>query len=255
MRLFILFSLLIFISCRQPTGIRKPISLKDSVAKKHLALIDSLDYYDTLDEDYRMLRAYVNNDSNYFIEMSERIRAYEEDRKENPRLDTCVHLPKLSNLNVDEAYRFYHNQSFCYYGQRITIARTGDSVWLQYVEYGATDVDRKVEYTTPDGIRVVGPGCKIENEFEKQLSLKDWEKLEQLIHDADYWGLKEANQETCTDGSRWTIEAFTKKGRYYDNGKKVHRVFRHCSIRKTFFELGAYFLKLSGVKTMCGDFF
>ena len=57
----------------------------------------------------------------------------------------------LSDLGVDEAYRFDHSQSFCNFGQRITITRKADSIRMYYVEFGASDEKNTVEFYDLDG--------------------------------------------------------------------------------------------------------
>ncbi len=100
--IFFFFALFLFVGCNQPKSDTDQLSFKDSVVNKRLAVIRSLDYYDTLDEDYRILQAYMNDDTGYFINMKRDMEQYEEDLKKYPPLDTCVHLQKLSELNVDE---------------------------------------------------------------------------------------------------------------------------------------------------------
>jgi len=248
------FFVLFFVCCNQPHSDLDQSSFKDSIVNMHLAMIRSLDYYDTLDEDYRMLQAYMDDDTGYFINVKRNMEQYEEELKKYPPLDTCVRLLKLSELNVDEAYRFSHGQSFCDFGQRITISRLADTIRLHYVEYGATDKDQKMKYYDQEGNIKVGPGCAVVKNFERSLSMEDWKDLDRLAYDADYWGLKENEYDLCLDGSHWSIDAYTRKGRYPGN-RHIHSVSRHCYGSKGFRELGRYFLRLSGEKTMCERFF
>lgn len=212
------------------------------------------DYPDTINSDFRMLKAHINNDSAFFSEFNYRMDQDAKALKEYLPLDSCVLLKKLSALNVDEAYRFSHSQSFCDFSQKITITKSRDEVRLRFVEYSNGN-GRTSEFLTVHGDTIkVKPYCTVVKEFEKPLSIKDWEELGRLLYNADYWGLKSRQFSQSTDGSSWRIDAFTKRPKEPE-GQQVHFVSRHCSCNPAYEELGNYFLKLSGEKTMCGDFF
>lgn len=246
---------LFYISCKQPSIAKEKMSFKDSVVIDYLNQIDSSEFYDTTTYDYKVLKAYMTNNIGFFKEMVRIKKISEAEENKYPPLDTCVHLKKISELNADEVYRFSHSQSFCYYNQIITINRIRDSVWLHYIEYSHPNDDgRIIEYRDKNGIRQAGPGCKIEKQFYRQLTKKDWTVLEEKIEEAGYWGLKPQLFDSFTDGSHWQIAAYTKIPRYPEN-QQIHSVWRHCTCNTAFDQLGRYFLKLSGEKTMCGDFF
>ena len=71
----------------------------------------------------------------------------------------------------------------------------------------------------------IGPGCKVEKEFSKELTKKDWDQLENKIRDADYWGMKQRSYEEILDGSWWQIDAFTNNPRE-PTGQRTHTVGR-----------------------------
>lgn len=249
--LFIIFSVIV-VRCQQPSSVKQRASLKDSIVKRYLADIDSLDYYDKTDQDYRMLRAYANNDTAFFVEMK-RVMDLASEYIYPPRLDSCVKLKKLSDLSVGEAYRFYHGQSFCDYSQRITITRSGKIVQLHYVEYSNGDGHTQT-YVRKNGDTIkILPYCVLSKEFKKELSMKDWEGLQQRLFDADYWGLKPYDYTITTDGSFWQIEACIRD-KWTSGIERTNSVWRQCSCGSAFKELGKYFLYLSGEKTACGDF-
>jgi hypothetical protein len=236
----VIVTILILISfcCRQPSPPGTKASFKDSMVKRHLALIGPTEFYDTLNYDYKILSAYMNNDSAFFIRMNKDMNRAEQYTKEEPRLDTCVHLTKLSDLLVDEAYRFWHGQSFCDYGQRITITRSGVLIQLHYVEY--SNGDGKTQYLIANGDPViVQPYCTVLKEFLKDLSIKDWEELEKRVDKADYWGLKQYHHKLMFDGSHWQIDAYTKRPKY-GNDQKIHSVSRQSPSSDAFREIGIY---------------
>jgi hypothetical protein len=252
-KLFFPLPFLIFICCRQSSIVKEHVSLKDSVLKKHFAMIDSLDFYDTANQDYRMLRAYINNDTVFFANMK-REMDMQSQYLYPAGLDSCVFPKKISELQVDEAYRFIHSQSFCDFGQAITISRIENSIKLHYTEYILPDCDGQTkEITFKNGTHYyVKSNCVQIKEFTKSLKEEDWYKLESAINNADYWGLKQHNARIMVDGSSWQVDAYTKQPRYPGN-QQIHSVSRQSPSLKAFRELGMLFMKLSGEKTMCGD--
>jgi len=243
---------LILLSCNTTSETGKENHFKDTVLKKYIAHLDSTESTDTDNYQYRIIKAYSENDTVFFKQMNKDIDLSIENRKLYPRLDTCIHLPKLNELNAEEVFRFSHSQSFCYFHQVITIARNEDSVWLHYVEYGLTDDGKIIQYTTPKDTITVGP-CKIVKEFRKELTYDKWIELEKLIASADYWNQRTFAYQSILDGSFWTINAYTKRPRYGDN-RQFHSVERN-PVSPAFIAIGNYLLKISGEKTMCGDFF
>lgn len=248
------FGVILLISCNHTPSSIKGLSLRDSVVKQHLSIVDSLEYYDTLNEDYKMLKAYINDDTGYFLQKQRDQKLFEEERSKNLPLDTCIHLQKLSDLTVDEAYRFSHSESFCFYGQRITITRKKDTVKIHYIEYSLSPDGKVIELTRNGEKTVIGPGCSVVKEFERELSMKDWEGLKEKLCNANYWGLKPNYYSLHTDGSFWQIEA-SKRNKWTSKIEQTNSVSRHCPCSPSFEELGAYFLTLSGEKTMCEDFY
>jgi len=244
---------LTLICCNHSGTSKSSLGFKDSILREYFASIDSLEFYDTTNNDFRTLKAYFNNDTSFFEEMAKDIKVTKEQSRFDDAIDSCVQLKKISELNVDEVYRFSHSESFCFYSQRVTISRTGDSILLHYLEFSASPDGKVIEYRDKQGFKRIGPGCKIEKEFSKLLKVKDWETLMNFVKTADYWLLKGRQYHGCCDGSFWTIDAFTKRPMYY-TGQQIHSVYRWTP-NNSFAELGRMFMKLAGEKGMCGDFF
>jgi len=243
---------LILLSCNTTSETEKENHFKDIVLKRYLANLDLTEFTDTDNYQYRIIKAYSENDTVFFKQMNKDIDLSIENRKLYPRLDTCIHLPKLNELNAEEAFRFSHSQSFCSFHQIITVARNKDSVWLHYVEYGLTDDGEIKRYTTPKGTITVG-SCKIVKEVHKKLYYFKWKELEKLIESADYWNQRTFAYQSILDGSFWTINAYTKRPRYGDN-RQFHSVQRN-PVSPAFIAIGNYLLRISEEETMCGDFF
>ena len=182
---------LLLVCCKQPSPPKAQPNFKDSIIKKYLVFRDSDPFNDSIDYNYRILKAYMNNDSAFFVIMNKRIDQNIQALKEDAFFDSCAHQKQLSELNVDEAFRFVHSQPFCDFHQIITISRSKDAVLLYYVEFSNGE-GHMTDFG--NGI-VIKPYCTIAKEFDKILSLTDWDNLEKKLDKADYWGLKLAN---CT---------------------------------------------------------
>ena len=189
------------ICCRQAPAPKSSLSFKDSIIKAHFANIDSLEFYDTTDYNYRTLKAYLNDDTAFFEEMSRNIKIAKAQKNFEAPIDSCLRLKKLSELNAEEVYRFSHSESFCFYRQRVTISKTKYSISLHYLEYSATPDGNVIEYREKKGVRRIGPGCRIEKEFHKSISIKEWELFAKYVAMADFWRLKDREYHGCCDGS------------------------------------------------------
>jgi len=246
-----LFSLFL-VCCKQPPSTKPLLGYKDSVVNEYLAQIDSLEFYDTTNYDFKVMKAYFKNDTSFFRQMQKDIEFEKKNGNENSYFDSCALLKKLSDLNVDEAYRFQHIESFCFYGQFVTISRIGNSISLHYLEISFSPDGKTIIYQDKKGGKRIGPGCRIEKEFSRNLDKKDWQMFEEYLEDADYWGLKPHNPRLGFDGSSWTVEGYYKQPRY-GTEQQIHKVYRWSPIN-SFAELGRLFMKLSGEKSMCGSF-
>ena len=246
--------LIIFlISCKEKATISKTqTNFQDSIIREYLAQTDSLEFYDTTDYDFKVVKAYFKNDTVFFRQMQKDIEYERQYGSKNSYFDSCVTLKKLSDLNADEVYRFRHSESFCFYNQFVTISRKGESILLHYLEISSSPDGKVIQYENKDGNKKIGPGCKVEKEFSGFLKTKDWELLEGSLENADYWLLKERQLHGCCDGSFWTVDGYIKRPMYY-TGQQVHSVYR-WSPQNAFADLGKLFMKLAGEKSMCGGF-
>ena len=241
----LVFSILLLIGCKQNQTAIQQTSSWDSLIKLHLKNTESSEFYDTTDYDYKMLRAYFNNDSSFFVDMKKDMEFNPKDLI--PRLDSCVLQKKLSYLQVDEAYRFRHGQPFCPIFQNITVTRVKDNIHLHFIEFSNGE---GVTIKYKDGTEIK-PNCTITKEFEKKLTLNDWDVLERKIEESDYWGLKSHTFRTAFDPSWWEVHAFTKRPRE-PFGQQLHVVSRGFP-NLAFRDIGKYMMKLSGEKSMCGE--
>jgi hypothetical protein len=243
---------LLLASCKEATVSNTHPSFKDAIVKEYLARIDSLDFHDTINYDFKILKAYFKDDTSFFMEMQKDIDNERKYGNSNSYLDSCASLMKLSDMNVDEVYRFRHSESFCFYSQFVTISRKDESILLHYLEISFSPDGKTIIYQNKNGGKKIGPGCIVEKEFSKVLNIKEWKLLEYTLAKADYWLLKEREVHGCCDGTFWTIDAYTKRPIYY-TGQQIHSVYR-WSPQNAFADFGRLFMKLSGEKSMCGSF-
>lgn len=232
-------------------------SFFDSVVSNYIRITDSIRPEDTNAYSYRLLKAYFQKDSSFFDQCN---RDFQEAMKQFEfenliwRTDSCVHLPLVAETGADEVYRFSHSQSFCFFGQYITVCRYGDSVVVDYVEYAFEPDGRTATFTHTDGRKITVNGCRLMTKTTQKITLKDWYELEKKVEAADYWGLNSLSKRVLLDGSSWRIEGYRKQNDY--SGQALyHSVSRQCGCTEAFIDLGKYMLQLSGQTTLCGDFF
>ena len=57
---------LILLCCKQPDQPTSSLNFKDSIIQGYFKNIDSAEFHDTINPDYKILRAYFNNDTPFF---------------------------------------------------------------------------------------------------------------------------------------------------------------------------------------------
>lgn len=209
-------------------------SLRDSVTKEHLQLIDSSIYVDTTDINYKVLKAYLANDTAFFSKLHLDIARKNELKERFKNNDSCIHQKLLQDLNADEAYRFVYTAAFCQYKLNVTISRSGDS--------------SNIHFITLQDVWLNGE-CKIINEYDKKITLKDWEGFCQLMRSADFWGLKSINNTHVTDASTLITTGFERGYGKFEGKPRFHYVYRYGVT--TLADPFTFVLKLSGNKKGC----
>jgi hypothetical protein len=104
--------LILMFSCRNKTNPPDRLAFSDSVVQAHLKEVDSLPGSDTTEVNYRLLKAYLANDSNYlrrFQVTQERERQW---RLGWDAMDSGIDHADLQDLHADEAYRFNYRMPF-----------------------------------------------------------------------------------------------------------------------------------------------
>jgi hypothetical protein len=237
--LFFLFS------CKQKV-IQSGVSLRDTVLSTYLTAMGSIPAYDTNNTDFRMLRAYYRNDTNYLQEYLGKRKQYlaylkKEDYKlDHVYPDSCIHQQRLDSTNYEEAYRFKYTQSFCPYKINVTVLRKADSTSLSFLLYKPAD---DPQFNTA--------GCKIIEQYSKTLSPKDWTEIRNAMTHADFWALNRINDIGGLDGSTLEVEGFLSERLKTPHPPKYHLVRRWIGPSSALFEAFATVLKLSGNKQGC----
>jgi hypothetical protein len=198
-------------SCNTRPNKNEKYSLKDSVLAKHFESIETSDDFDSTDLNYKMLRAYANNDTSFFRKRESDIADDERYNKQWQFMDSCIHEPKLHSLPVDEAYRFIYSAAFCPYKMHITVSRKADSSNLHFILY----------QTAWDTVE-----CKIINEYDKKITSKNWQDFMQSLSFADFWGLKKDNGVHGLDGTSLTVTGYKKGDSMYNVPAQFTYVYR-----------------------------
>jgi len=225
--------LVFFISCSSKGDKNLAYSFQDSVLQEHLSEFESMPYFDSTEINYKVLRAYKNNDTAFFTRLHNDIEIAKKYRYRWDSNDTCIREQELSQLNVDEAYRFIYDAAFCIYRVHVTITKKTDSANLHFLIYQYS------QDTMP---------CRVINEFDKSLSLKTWAEIRDAIDKSDFWGLKRDNGVHGVDGSSLTVIGY-KKGKNHTDTDKINFVSRweEATLREPL----NLILKISGNKQGC----
>ncbi|MEO7049721.1 MAG: hypothetical protein ABI091_30740 [Ferruginibacter sp.] len=199
-----------FFSCSENNPSIKH-TLKDSVLKAHLVEIDSLDFYDTTSIDYKIIKAYYNDDSVQLKKIEQYLYSNKIFMNQWKFGDTCVHLTKLKDSKADSIYRFVYSEAFSPYQTNITISKSFDTARIHLIVY------QKRRDTIP---------CEVIDDFDKKLSVREWNEFNNSLSSADFWGLKEDNGIHGADGSTLTVYAFIKGDNSYWHPQKTQKVSR-----------------------------
>lgn len=233
---FLITLLAVLCSCNHTTNHIPTAAYKDTIVKDHLQYIETVGEYDTTDLNYKVLKAYVKNDTAYFRKLQSDIEENKRFRKQWEVLDSCIHQPKVQELNADKAYRFIYNSAFCPYRINITISKSGDSSNLHFILY-------QFKWDTAS--------CRIISEYNKPLTDKNWEDFTEAIQKADFWGLKKENGLHGLDGDDIKVWGFEKGDTAYNRQIKFNYVERWLTTKSSLADPFHLLLKLSGNKKGC----
>lgn len=156
--------------------------------------IDSFPRFDTLGQDFKLLKAYHRNDTLYlrksYQELIASLRTWD-----NAKTTTTCESPRpMRLLEYDEAYRFMYMQSFCDTMLFLTLGR-----WESEYEF-------EVMLEVYDSA-----GCRTIKQLKQKLERRIWDQLIAGLHYADYWGMESVNGHQSLDGSALYVLGFQKR--------------------------------------------
>jgi hypothetical protein len=160
---------------------------------KYFQVIDSLDFYDTIDSKLKLLKAYHSNDTIYLKKTYSELANLLKLRKEFQKSQVCQEPGPLHSLKCEEAYRFRYSAAFCDKLVNMTISKMSNAInldlYLFQINNGQTE-------------------CKTLSHTTKQLDNKEWYLMLKDLYYTDFWGLKEDNGDQGYDGSNLYVEGY-----------------------------------------------
>ena len=158
-------------------------------------MVDTLPYYDTSTNEFKLLKAYSSNDTNTLKKLVGQIEYMNTKLDWQINLDSCVKQQAFKDIRSEEKYRFTFSSAFCPYKTSTTIIKYKDSTVLNTIVYQyAWD-------TLP---------CKIIDQSTVRIDSLNWYKFQQSLEIADFWGLKPDNGNYGDDGSTLEVYGFKK---------------------------------------------
>lgn len=205
---FLFISIAVLVACKNKEG---DFALRDSITTKYIAMLDTSGQYDTSELNTKILKAYISNDTAFFRQLDKQITQNYNDRPAWDLWNKDIPLPKLQDLHVEQAYRFTYSLLGGSAYRTVTITKEGDSIKLHYLrffyEFGS-----------------VIP--KVDTQYTKELSGKEWDELVKKLHYADFWHLKKEGSRRGTDGSDLTVMGYIRGNPADGNPDKYNFVHR-----------------------------
>ena len=158
-------------------------------------MVDTLPYYDTSSIEFKLLKAYSANDTVTLKKNLERFENMNTKADWQTNLDSCIKRQAFKDISSEEKYRFNYSSAFCPYTTSTTIIKYKDSTVLNTIVYQyAWD-------TVP---------CKIIDQSTIIIDSLSWDKFQESLEVADFWGLKTDNGKHGVDGSTLEVYGFKK---------------------------------------------
>lgn len=209
---------------------------KDSILKRYLTIIDTLPYYDTTTNEYKILRAYNFNDTGKLKTILEYTKGSSRKPEWEINMDSCVKQTAFKDLKSEEAYRFNYSAAFCPFHTSATIAKYKDSIILETIVY------QHAWDTTP---------CKVIGRTSIDVDSLSWAKFQESLTTADLWGLKRYNERRGADGDNLDIYGFRKGTNAQWNPDKSTFVSRWDPASTPILDCFVLLLKYSKTKKGC----
>lgn len=233
-RIISFFLLTLLIACNDKTSRHSSFQDRDSIMTKYFQVTDSLPYFDTLDQDFKLLKAYHTGDTALLRKTYDNVAGLLKYRNEMLESHLCEEPIALNTLNFEEAYRFSYGAAFCNKSANMTIGKLGDSITLDLYLFEFNDMQTE---------------CKTIQHTTKLVDKKIWDTLINGVEQADFWGLKEDNGRHGMDGSGLTVTGYERPINAFEGRYK--KIYRWAAEEMTIGVLFKKLLDLSGTKVDC----
>jgi hypothetical protein len=192
-------------SCHQPSNQNNSNSIRDTLLTSFFKMIDTLPYYDTTNLNFKLLKAFKENDTSNLEEITDYIHRTSTTPWMHDYLKPCAVNMEFDTLTADEAYKFSYESSFCEYYTIATITQRGNKVKVNVTVYkNASKLD-----LIP---------CTIAQQYETEIDSTSWTKFQEVIFAVDFWGLKEDNEYHGNDGSSLDVQGYQK---YFKGNRNI----------------------------------
>jgi len=158
-------------------------------------MVDTMPYYDTYNIEYKLLKAYSSNDTNTLKKLVGQVENLNTKLDWQINLDSCLKQRAFKDIKAEEKYRFNYSSAFCTYTTSTTIIRYKDSTVLNTIVY------QYARDTFP---------FKIIDQSSITIDSLSWDKFQESMEVADFWGLKPDNGKHGVDGSTLEVYGFKK---------------------------------------------
>jgi hypothetical protein len=182
-------------SCSQKPLSNNPSGKKDSLLNSFFKMVDTLPYYDTNNIDYRLLKAYKENDTLSLSIIINYLGNKNVKPWMNSYLKPCAKNQEFDTLKADEAYRFFYESSFCPYFTVATIIQSNNIVKANVVVYKNAEAMDSIP-------------CTIAQHNEITVDSISWSKFKDVMFNTDFWGSKEDNGIHGVDGSTLEVMGY-----------------------------------------------
>lgn len=225
-----------FYSCKFEASYRTNSAVKDSILNRYFSIVDTLSYYDTNTIEFQLLKAYRLHDTNTLKKLVERFEKMNTKLDWQVNLDSCVKQVAFKELIAEEKYRFIYSAAFCPYTTSTTIIKFKDSFSLTTIVY------QHAWDTLP---------CKIIDQSTITIDSISWEKFQESLQVADFWGLKPDNGKHGVDGSTLEVYGFKKGTNSEWNPDKYSFITRWSPAYNSILDSFILLLKFSKTKKGC----
>ena len=233
-RIISFFLLTLLIACNDKIDRHSAAQDRDSIMTKYFQVIDSIPYVDTLNEDFKLLKAYHTSDTAFLKKTYDDVAELMKYRTEMLESHICEEPAALNTLNYEEAYRFGYGAAFCNKSANLTIGKSGNSITLELFLYELNDNQTE---------------CKTIQHTTHLVDKKIWDTLIGGIERADFWGLKEDNGRHGMDGSALHVTGYERPIKAFEGRYKT--IYRWAAEEMSIGILFKKLLDLSGTKVEC----